>query len=109
MKPTRFSGRKRAPMESRICTAMAFIVACSVSMAAQWPRYEDSGVPRDAQGRVLATAPPARMPDGKPDLSGLWTRADRDPLPAEIAGIVGNRAGQTGQGGRGAFPPGIPV
>jgi hypothetical protein len=96
-------------MKSTICCTVAFVVACSVSMAAQWPKYQDSAVPRDAQGRVLATAPPARMPDGKPDLSGLWTRADRDPLPAEIAGIVGNRDGQAGQGGRGTSPPGIPV
>jgi hypothetical protein len=34
----------------------------------------------------------------------MWTRADRDPIPAEIAGLVGRR---DGRGGRGA--EGIPV
>ena len=27
------------------------------------------------------------MPDGKPDLSGNWMRADREPLPSELAGL----------------------
>jgi hypothetical protein len=35
-----------------------------------------------------------RTADGKPDLSGVWMRADRDPLPQELAGVVAAR-GQT--------------
>src|SRR5438045_9643637 len=38
-----------------------------------------------------------RMPDGKPDLSGDWVRADRDPLPQELAGVVTAR-GETSRG-----------
>jgi hypothetical protein len=49
-------------------------------------------------------APPPKMPDGKPSLEGNWRRADREPLPREIAGIVGDRDGQAA--GR---PAGIPV
>jgi hypothetical protein len=41
-----------------------------------------------------------RMPDGKPDFSGDWVRADRDPLPQELAGVVTAR-GQTDRGGGG--------
>jgi hypothetical protein len=99
-------------MRSAIFGVVVAVVACSVSLGAQWPKYPASDVPRDAQGRVLMDAPPLRAADGKPDLSGNWMRADRDPVPAEIAGIVGTRAGQTGQGaeaGRGAPPAGIPV
>ena len=89
----------------KILKAMAIAVVCSVSVAAQWPKHEEAGVPRDAQGRPRLDAPPPRTADGKPDLSGIWRRTDRDPVPAELAGLFdgGNQA--AGRGGRGAAPP----
>jgi hypothetical protein len=103
-----------------ISGVIGVVVACSVSVAAQWPKYQASDVPRDAKGAVLAEAPPPHMPDGKPDLSGMWTRADRDRFggrggrggpegqagPAGQAGRAG-QAGQEGQEGRGGTPPAI--
>src|SRR6185312_2581168 len=72
----------------------AALVACSSSLAAQWPKYQEPGAPRDAQGRALMDGRTPRTPDGKPDLTGDWVRADRDPLPQELVG-VGTARGET--------------
>jgi glucose/arabinose dehydrogenase len=42
----------------KILSAVTIAVACSVSVAAQWPKHEDTSVPRDAQGRPRLDAPP---------------------------------------------------
>jgi hypothetical protein len=93
-------------MKRTISGVVGVLLACSVSVAAQWAKYQESGVPRDAKGGAVMDAPPPKTADGKPSLAGNWMRADRDPLPSEIAGIVGARDGATG---RGASPAGIPV
>ncbi|PYS41889.1 MAG: hypothetical protein DMG14_05775 [Acidobacteria bacterium] len=78
-------------------TALVVIVAASsISLSAQWPKYPERDVGRDAQGRVLMEGPMPRTPDGKPDLTGVWTRADRDPPPRELAGVVTDRDGTRG-------------
>ena len=40
---------------------------------AQWLNYPAPGVPRASDGKVNLTAAVQRMPDGKPDLSGVWS------------------------------------
>jgi hypothetical protein len=66
--------------------------------AAQWPAYPDPDAPRDADGNVIMDAPPPRLADGTPDLSGLWTRTRSGPPPE----------GESGGGG-GLEPPSAPV
>src|SRR3970040_4893 len=47
-------------------------MACTASLAWQWPSYPTPNVPRNADGRPNLLAPTPRASDGKPDLSGIW-------------------------------------
>jgi hypothetical protein len=58
----------------KITEVVLVVMLCSVPLAAQWPKYQVGGVPRDTEGRVRLDAPTPRMPDGKPDFSGNWVR-----------------------------------
>ena len=79
----------------RAIAGVAIIVAmCSVSIGAQWPKYQAPGVPRGADGTVAMDAPTPRTPDGKPDLSGNWVRFRGEGAftPPELAGLTRNPA-----------------
>ena len=80
----------------RVPAFVAILLACSISHSAQWPKYQEPGVPRDAERRVSMDAPAPRTADGKPDFTGDWTRADRDPPVPELAGILTLRDGTRG-------------
>jgi len=78
-------------MKQAISGALWCVLLGSVSLSAQWGKFQETGVPRDQKGQIRMDAPSPRTPDGKPDLSGNWLRADREPLPSELAGLFANR------------------
>ena len=78
------------------------VVAGSVSLAAQWPKFRDASIPRTAQGGINYDAPAPRTPDGKIDFTGVWQRANSAP-PGRGRGR--GAAGPGGQAGRPGGPP----
>ena len=48
------------------------LAVLSTPLEAQWLTYPTPGIPRTTDGKPNLSAPAPKMPDGTPDLSGVW-------------------------------------
>jgi len=68
-------------MGTRSLSGFVMLLSTFVPLSAQWLHYPTPGIPRTSDGKANLTAPSPKMPDGKPDLSGIWVAADGKYLP----------------------------
>ena len=62
----------------------AFVVG-GTPLAAQWFHYPTAGVPHKTNGSVNMSAPTPRLPDGKPDFSGIWATGETNRQSETVA------------------------
>jgi hypothetical protein len=75
-------------MKHRWIVSIAVAAVCVHGAAAQWLHYPTADVPRSADGKPNLNAPLPRLPDGRPDFSGIWQSARKIPCTPEFSKFV---------------------
>jgi hypothetical protein len=83
----RFTKRSRT-FRSVVSIGIVFLIASPRVTSAQWLHYPTPDVPRTADGKPNLNAPPPRLPDGRPDLSGIWQSAVKIPCTPEFGRFI---------------------
>jgi hypothetical protein len=68
----------------RLGAALMALSLMSTPLGAQWSKIPMTGIPLTADGKPNLSAPAPRLPDGTPDLSGIWQR-DTNRLVKDLA------------------------
>jgi hypothetical protein len=65
---------KKRPLQPILCAfaAIALQSLMPAAASAQWLNAKTPGIPRTKDGKADLAAPAPKLPDGKPDLGGIW-------------------------------------
>jgi hypothetical protein len=82
------------------------MIPLSAPLAAQWLHHPDPGIPRTKDGQADLSAPAPRVPNSRPDLSGVW-EAEPNMTFEELKRLLGPAADAFLATAPGDLPPGI--
>lgn len=71
----------------RIYIVTGILMVMAASAAGQWLKIPTTGIPMTREGKPNLTAPAPKLPDGKPDLSGVWDPTGNGHLRDIAAGM----------------------